>query len=312
LFRKTMNRVEFGKLVASLRREHEDEEGLPWTQARFASEANAITGVELLSEAIVGSIEQGRRGMDGETLLALAEGLRLTSGERKEFFLASCGIENEEIPRQENDPQEVVSLLIDRMKETYLPSYVMDSYYDIVAINPTLWRALFEEFSWTVDLTIDQPFPANLLYGAFREEAAHHWETAMGEDWSEFAHQHMMLFRTFTLRYRATEYFQALLQEMKQYRLFKRYWREVYLQEKGHFVEHQRVRLHSPTRGPLDCFCSSTAALTTAGDLHFYIFVPANYETSTVFSQTIQRVGTENVVRVGSWPDKVLVSHLSL
>ena len=42
-----MNRDDFGKLIASLRREHEDEEDIPWTQEKLAIEANQAIGAEV-------------------------------------------------------------------------------------------------------------------------------------------------------------------------------------------------------------------------------------------------------------------------
>ena len=54
-----MNRVDFGKLVASLRREHEDEEDNRWTQEKLAEEVNTAAGAKLLTGVIIGSIERG-------------------------------------------------------------------------------------------------------------------------------------------------------------------------------------------------------------------------------------------------------------
>ena len=99
-----MNRVDFGKLVASLRKEHEDEDGRPWSRQSLAQEANAAAGAELFSKDIISRIERGERILDQETLLALAAALQLTSGERKEFFLAASGVDNDRIARPENDP----------------------------------------------------------------------------------------------------------------------------------------------------------------------------------------------------------------
>jgi transcriptional regulator with XRE-family HTH domain len=74
-----MNRVDFGRLIASLRKEHEDEEGNPWSQDYLAQEANGAAGADLFSEDIIGRIERGKRSLDNETLLALAAALHLTS-----------------------------------------------------------------------------------------------------------------------------------------------------------------------------------------------------------------------------------------
>ena len=130
-----MDPVDFGKLIASLRKEHEDEEDVPWTQEKLAEESNKTAGVELFSGDIVSAIERGKRNLDQQTLLALADALQLTSGERKEFFLASSGIDNERIARPDHDPEEVLDNLLQTIRQSYLPAYVVDSYCDVVAVN---------------------------------------------------------------------------------------------------------------------------------------------------------------------------------
>lgn len=302
-----MNRVDFGKLVASLRKEHDDEEDIPWTQERLAQEANLAAGAELFSEDIISSIERGKRALDAQTLLALATALQLTSGERKEFFLAASGIDNERIARQENDPEEVLSQLMDRMKQVYLPAYVIDSYCDIVAFNSAVTElADLEDAGLSPSIMANRPFGFNILQFVFSDEAVDYFGKRMGDNWPDYIYNHMMIFRTFSLRHRATEYFQALLQELKKHRIFRRYWREVYFTEKDHFVDNEHIRLNSPRWGPLMWFSTSLTALTTAGDLHFCVWVPATYATADVFSQIVHQDGAANTFRVGSWPEKLL------
>ena len=59
--RRQMNREDFGRLIASLRKEHEDDDGNSWNQETLAREANAAAGADLFSEDIVGRIERGNR-----------------------------------------------------------------------------------------------------------------------------------------------------------------------------------------------------------------------------------------------------------
>jgi hypothetical protein len=302
-----VNRLAFGKLIASLRKEHEDEEDNSWTQEKLAQEANKVIRAEVFTRAIVGSIERGERGLHQQELLAIATALQLTSGERKEFFLAASGIDTERIAREENDPEEVLAQLIDRMKQAYLPAYILDSYCDVVAINAVLVdlmdlaSAPFGESS-----AASRPFSTNSVMASFSAEWEKYYSELMGEDWSDHAYQNMMLFRTWSLRYRSTEYFQALLRELKKSRLFKRYWREVYLDEKDYVGDNRRMRLNSPKWGSLACFRTYLMALSTAGDLHLCVYVPASHETIEVFSRIIEKVGAANLFRVGTWPQKIL------
>ena len=302
-----MNRIDFGKLITSLRKEHSDEDGRPWSQAEFAREANLALGAELFSENVIGKIERGKRNLDQETLLALAKALRLTSGERKEFFLAASGIDDEKIARQENDPEEVASQLIERIKQTYAPAYVVDSYYDTVALN----YSLLEFLEWIPhilegDPTEGQPFPLNALAFIFSDWAVKYLGEHMGEDWAYHAFQTVTFFRTISLRYRATEYFQHLLQGLWMYPLFRRYWWEVYYDEKDQFVDNRYIQFNSPKYGRLVSYSASVTALTTAGELHLCAFLPATYETAEVFSKISHKSDARSVFRLASWPAKDL------
>jgi hypothetical protein len=57
-----MKRIDFGKLIASLRQEQEDEDVTPWSQDRVALEANLAIGAELFGKDVISKIERGKRG----------------------------------------------------------------------------------------------------------------------------------------------------------------------------------------------------------------------------------------------------------
>ena len=100
-----MNLADFGKLISSLRKEHEDEDGAPWTQKRLAEECGRAGESFVLTENIISSIERGKRNPDRDVLLALAAALRLTSSERREFFLAASGVEAADLSRRRISPR---------------------------------------------------------------------------------------------------------------------------------------------------------------------------------------------------------------
>lgn len=127
-----MNRVEFGQLVAALRKEHLDEDGNRWTQDKLGRE----TG---LGEVAIGKIERGERAnFDEGTLLKLADALQLTSMERKEFFLAASGIDSKHIARESAKPRATLDDLLQTMEGLQLPAFIDDSYSDVVAANSAI------------------------------------------------------------------------------------------------------------------------------------------------------------------------------
>jgi hypothetical protein len=301
-----MNRLDFGELIRALRREHEAEDGAPWTQDRLAQEANLALGAETFTEDIVGAIERGKRSLDRQTLQALATALQLMNGERKEFFLAASGIANGSIARKGSDPKEILSQLTYRLQQVRLPGHIADSYCDVLAVNHTEMELLELDSAGLGQGTGQRTIsPHNAVLFTFSDEGAEHLGRVMGDRWSSYAYMQMMVFRTWSLPYRSTDYFQNLLQELRKYKMFRRYWREVHYAGEDPFIKTGDVHLNSPKWGQLAFFASQHTALTSAGELHLTVFAPLSDRTAKVFSQISEGVDGPNVLSLEpSWPQK--------
>lgn len=298
-----MNRSDFGKLIASLRREHDDEEGIPWTQQRLAQEANAAAGVQLYNEDIISSIERGKRTFDRHTLLALTAALHLTSDERKEFFLVASEIDVQEIASQEISSEEVFSQVIESIRELYLPATVVDAYCNVLAVNRVMLELLDFSSAYGVVSGI-QPYGYNLLRFIFSEEGSEHFIKLMGDGYDDFAYVAVNTFRTFSLAYRSTDYFHSLLAELRKSRLFKRYWSEIYLLEKERRFAKADIRATSSKWGPVSLIVTTKTAFTPAGELHLAVFVPVDQQTSNVCGKLAHHVDGPTVFCLTPWPDK--------
>ena len=298
-----MNRKDFGKLIASLRKEHEDEEGLPWTQERLAQEANAAAGVQLYNEDIISSIERGKRKIDRQALLALATTLQLTSDERKEFFLAASDIDVQEIASQEINAEEAFSQVIESIRELYLPATVVDAYCNVLAVNRVMLELMDFSSAYGVANGIE-PYGYNLLRFIFSEEGSEHFIRLMGNGYDDFAYAAVDTFRTFSLAYRSTAYFHNLLVELRKSRLFKRYWSEIYFMERGRKFAKADIRATSPKWGPLELNFTTKTVFTPAGELHLAVFVPADQNTSNVCGELSHHVDEPTVFCLTPWPDK--------
>jgi transcriptional regulator with XRE-family HTH domain len=301
-----MNRVDFGKLIAALRREHEDEQAMPWSQQRLAQEANIAAGAELFNSGMISTIERGKRGLDQNALLALATALQLTSGERKEFFLAACGIDNERIARPGNDPAKVLSQLLDRVKQVHLPAQIIDSYYDTVAVNAAAIELFDLESVGVVPVGKDaRPLPLNMMQFAFSDTGMKHLQRLMGDGWSNYLYQSVILFRAVSLRYRSTVRFQRLLSELNRFHLFRRYWREAYFEEEDFCLDSRHFNILSPKWGPVTFITTYLTAVTTAGEFHLCVYNPTSHEAADAFSQATTQATEGNSLRVDySWPRK--------
>jgi hypothetical protein len=301
-----MNQVDFGKLIASLRKENEGEDGAPWTQEQLSQEANLAAGSSIFSEDIISSAERGRRKLERQTLMALATALQLTSDERKEFFLAASGINTSEIARQENDPEEVYSQVLESIKELYIPAVVINSYCDVLAVNHILLELLEfpSAYGITPGVRYDQPHGYNLLRFIFSEDGSNHFLKLMGKDFPDFAYTAVSMFRTFSLAYRSTDYFQDLLSELRKSRLFKRYWSDIYLREKDRQFNTAKIRANSPRWGALSMIITTRTALTTAGEVHLAVFVPTDINTANITAEISNQGSTSTIFNLTPWPNE--------
>ena len=292
-----MKRSDFGMLVKALRQEHWDANDRRWTQETLAEKAG-------VSKRVIERIEEGsRKKLDSGTLLRLANALQLTSGERREFFLAASGVEQELFARPDKDPQEILFHLINR-HDVYLPAYIIDSYCDVLAANAAILRLLdLEAAGLPVREMVQKPFGMNMLQYVFSPKAVNFYRGLMGEHWDDYAYQNMMIFRTLSLHHRSSTYFEELLEALKKYPLFRRYWREVYWKEDDHLSDNEHIWVDTQEWGPLLYFSASYTVMTRAGRLHFCTYVPATADTASVFAQIVEESGTM-LTQLGSWPEK--------
>lgn len=294
-----MNRKEFGQLVKALRKEHRDAEGGFWTQETLAHRAN-------LSPRTIGRIENGTlRKFDKEVLLKLADALLLTSSERQEFFRASAGIDNKLMVRRSNKPEIVFTQLMKRVGGVALPAFVIDSYCDLIAANAAA-TALLDINAAGLGLPEMQkrPFGLNMLQFVFSNEAVSFYRERMNEYWPNYAYQNMMVFRTLSFKYRSSNYFQGLLEELLQFPYFRRYWQEVYCQERDHILDNEHIHFNHRLWGPMNFFSTSLTALSSAGELYFWTYVPATQRTTEIFVRIMEQNGS-GLFPTSHWPNKM-------
>jgi len=298
-----VNQNDFGKLVASLRKEHENADGSLWTQEKLAQEANLAAGTPIFSRDIICSIELGKRNPEGRMLVPMATALELTSHERKEFFLAASGVDNSEIACQENDPRELYSQVTESIKELCVPAIVLDSYCNILAVNGILLTLI--DFSQTTVIHENKYDPfrnPNLLLFIFSENGAEYLHKLMGEDFSNCAYAAINAFRAFSLAYRSTQYFQDLLHELRKFRLFKRYWSEIYFREKTYGVKNINIDVNSSNMGHLSVFISFQTIFTKKGELHVFVLNPRNRDTADAFTRALEH--SKTVIHLTAWPNE--------
>jgi transcriptional regulator with XRE-family HTH domain len=178
--------------VADLRKEKFDPvSGHPWSQQSLADASG-------ISPRIIATIEQGTKAnIETDTLLRLANALRLNTSEKRMFFLLASASDIQDtsaVPLTET-----LQGLLSLIKELRLPALLYDDYLDILAVN-SLSVAFNIGVAQAVGIT--DPFPIttehNLLCLLFAPGAEHRQRLA--PMWSVMARTCVQLFHCHTLR----------------------------------------------------------------------------------------------------------------
>lgn len=290
-----MNRKNFGKLISALRRERLDRHNVMWTRQRFSMES----GVDA---EILANIETGRRAiLYPELLLQLADALKLSVGERREFLFAASGVEDREIFAQPEESHNIMESMLAILDKSQLPSFIVDQYFDVVAVNPMaveVYNIKVEDF---VDKSVDPATRVNLLRFIFSPKFSRQ-QAMFGEALEDFYATIIGLFRVSTLRYRAEEYYENLLQHLCEMEELNRYLQRK-PKDKGYLDGCACVNLNHPRLGQLRAALTAISAISAEGELKLFTLAPLTDETSKAFSKIVP---VKNYVfkALPDWPRK--------
>ena len=304
-----MDRSSFGRLVASLRREQQDEERHSWTQRRLAEEANGCVNLPVFSERIIGGIERGERMPDKDSLVALAKALGLTAGEQHELALAASGMDDKSITGISMAPKQILTVLLQRLGMIGLPACIADPYGDMLAVNG-MAAAIFcvHQLSAMAEATSPSPFRNNLVRAAVCDEAVDDLKCVSGMDLSVYAPAIIVDFRVSSLRYRGTMYFEALVKELQRHRAFCQNWPRICLPEADAATTGGVVlEWPSPARGHMTWLATGSVAMTSAGQLRLMMLVPAARRAAQFLHDFTRWPQGADVIRLDtSWPEKAV------
>lgn len=296
-----MNRKEFGELVAALRQD------LGWTQFQLAEYAE-------IDEAVLSQIERGvKKYFEPELLFHLANALQLTTLERREFFLASSGLDDTQIVRQPSaltstdvfDAKKLLEKLISLLGQVQFPAFLIDVYGDVIAANKSL-LLFFKTPPAMIEQANSIPGGYNAMRLIFGRELV--GRTHVIDNWDHYALNTVRAFRETSLRYRAKPYFKYLMKAFRnpnEYPFFERYWRMVSSMEQDKEVNMDYFHYSHNEFGHLKYISSSTVSITSFGELFLDQYLPLDIQTGLVFEQLSQHAGA-GVLRLASWPEKTM------
>lgn len=295
-----MNRKDFGRLIAALRKEHFDPvAGKGWTQKYLAKQTN-------LSTKIIVNLEQGVKvNLDATTLIQLADAFGLTTLERQEFFAAATSVDDSAIVLPTQKPDAVRCELLDVLQQLQLPALLHDAFYDIIAINSLASR--FHQID-VASLTASshQVGSSNLLALIFAPQSP--FRSTMQHAWSKLALFNVHQFRTMSLRYRHTSYFQRLFATLCRYPIFRTLWAETQDHPHDFYSQLKTYTYDHPEFHQVNYTVTKTITLTNAGHLYLSILAPNSPLTLHCFTRLAQQIDRA-VYTLAEWPKTLLVSE---
>ncbi len=288
-----INLTEFGLLVKALRRNCKDENGKPMTRESL-SEAIHLTPNQL------GRLERGdRKYLDTQTLQLLAKALNLTNLEQREFFIAAIGQKDKHLFNHEK-PEKQLNNLIHLMEKLQVPAFAMDPYGDIVAVNTTCLN-LFLLTPELIDYYRSFPIAFNNMYYMYSSDLG--YKDLVGPIWKEAVAIEILLFRRSTLRYRHTDYFNYVFQELNKFEQFDIDWYTSHRKTKNYDLTYEFFEYDHPRYGPLSYIASETIVHTQKGELYLIIYNPADQVSSEVFRK-LKSSDRNHTIKLACWPEK--------
>ena len=300
-----MNRKEFGQLLATLRQD------LDWTQFELAEYAD-------VDEAIVSQIERGvKKFFEPNLLFCLANALQLTSMERREFLLASTGLDQRQVVRQPSagvstdvfNVRRALEKMIELTGLVRLPAFLCDVYGDVVAANHIIlsFFKVSPEYLEKADQVPGGYNTARFNFGKDLTARSH-----VTDNWDQYALNSMRAFREISLRYRAQPYFKYLMKIFRnpiEYPLFDRYWKMVSSIEQDRDASADHFSYQHDEFGEIKYISSSTVSITSFGELILIQYLPLDANTSQVFDQLAKQTG-QGAVKFAPWPVKTFPSSI--
>ncbi len=302
-----MNRKEFGKLIAALRREHlvldvQDNYWKPWTRQQFVDECQKLNSGFMLDTEALSNIENGRRAiLSPEILSLMANVLQLTSGERKEFFLAATGLDEKDVYPQYDDTQKTLETLLATMEKIQAPAFIADQYWDILAVNQAIMNVYDMKMENFIEINAPAITKFNMMRILFSPEFDEQKEL-LGDKWEKFALNSAILFRSSSLRYRATEYFQVLYPALCEFDDFRVYIQRNIKPKDDYLVDNMFINLDNPKYGSIQTISTSLIAATPFGELQLSTFTPLGQESAKIFTAMCKK-GNPVFTLLPNWPE---------
>jgi hypothetical protein len=237
----------------------------------------------------------------------------LTTLERREFFFAAVGLEENQIVRQPgrgtttdtSHPSKIIDNLLVTMSQFRVPSFLNDVYGDVIAANRSVIR-FFNVPPSMLESASSVPAGYNTMRITFNNDLV--GRTHVSENWDAYAMSSMLSYRASTLRYRAKPYFKYLMKIFRnplEYPLFDRFWKRVSSLEQDRIMNSDMFTYQHEEYGEIKYLTTGITTTTSFGELFLTTYLPLDNHTNDIFSNLLQD-GGDTIVRLAPWPLKTM------
>ncbi len=290
-----MNSIEFGKLLAALRKQNYNQFGKKWTREELSRHIH-------VSSHQLGRLERGsRKYLDTETLHLLADTFNLTTLERKDLFYAAVGISEEKLVNPEDTNSEaIIGELLSILKTIQVPSFIVDDYANIVAANNIIIK-LYNVNQEYLNEAAENGTGFNLL--KFIYEPLSGYKDSVNSAWEKMAIKNIYFFRRITMKHRHKDKFKEILKELRKIREFDIHWYQASKNPILFDSVYDDFCWNHSDYGPIHYISTESTIPTEKGNLYLVNYNPANIKTSTVWIKIAGEVGA-GLRRLTPWPDR--------
>lgn len=275
--------LQFGAILTALRLEQRNANEMPWTY----EDLSAATGIKVptLRKMTAAGTAYGAKSVDPKHLLLLANAFGLSSSERREFYLAAQGIPQEWAVKKHNTYAHTKQMCAKMLTESRLPSVVWNQFADVVQINRYALMLYGLDEHTELQQKKHSPLANNALYQAF-DPAGLLRQSMPKAAWEQFAIRNIIVFRSWSLRFRANPRYQAVKSGLWLLPDFARLWlKTVEADDHDSMQDVYKLEITHPQLG-LIAFNVLITRMPTDGDTLFVgHYVPLNAATFQLFGQ---------------------------
>lgn len=281
-----MSKVDFGRIVSSLRKELRNEFDETMTQNDLAD----LARIPLIT---LQKIEQGKQAnLKPELILRLANALNLSSYSRQVFFQASLGMSEKELINSTVGTGVIIEDIKSILVQLQTPAFITNCFGDLFLVNPSFLSI----FGITEnDLSHGHllcKYNINRIFYSPEFEAL---QKMFGDSYAAFARRRVFIFKALTLKYRNHWYLLKILPELNRYPRFRQYWQSSTFNNEEIFILSNRFSLAHPKLGLLNFVSFPIRTISEETDLYLFSYQPLDPRTSQVCSQLANELGTAPV-----------------